>query len=144
MRSPIISLLRSLPRARGQARLPLRALSSAGSGGPPLLRHPHGLGHARLLSTSPLIYNGAGAAERFEFQAETKSLLDIVARSLYSEREVFVRELVSNASDALEKRRIAEISDGQAPGQTSAEYELRIDTDSKANTLTFRYDALGL
>ena len=45
----------------------------------------------------------ATEGETFEFQAETKMLLDIVARSLYSDKEVFVRELVSNASDALEK-----------------------------------------
>ena len=46
-----------------------------------------------------------GEASRMEFQAETKKLLDIVANSLYTDKEVFVRELVSNASDALEKRR---------------------------------------
>lgn len=41
--------------------------------------------------------------ESYEFQAETRMLLDIVAKSLYSEKEVFVRELISNASDAIEK-----------------------------------------
>jgi TNF receptor-associated protein 1 len=43
--------------------------------------------------------------EKHEFQAETRKLLDIVAHSLYSEREVFIREIISNASDALEKVR---------------------------------------
>ena len=43
------------------------------------------------------------AGETHQFQAETRMLLDIVAKSLYSEKEVFVRELVSNASDAVEK-----------------------------------------
>ena len=41
--------------------------------------------------------------EKHEFQAETRRILDIVAHSLYSEREVFIREIISNASDALEK-----------------------------------------
>lgn len=44
-----------------------------------------------------------GEAQSYEFQAETRMLLDIVAKSLYSEKEVFIRELVSNASDAIEK-----------------------------------------
>jgi len=47
----------------------------------------------------------AGNTEKFEFKAETKKLLDIVARSLYTDKEVFIRELISNASDACEKLR---------------------------------------
>jgi len=45
-----------------------------------------------------------------EFKAETRKLLDIVAKSIYTEKEVFIRELLSNCSDALEKQRYAEIS----------------------------------
>jgi hypothetical protein len=48
-----------------------------------------------------------GNAESHEFQAETRKLLDIVARSLYSDKEVFIRELISNSSDAIEKLRFA-------------------------------------
>lgn len=48
--------------------------------------------------------------EKKEFKAETKKLLDIVARSIYTDKEVFLRELMSNASDALEKQRYAEIT----------------------------------
>lgn len=44
-------------------------------------------------------------SEKRTFQAETKRLLDIVAKSIYTDREVFVRELLSNCSDALEKQR---------------------------------------
>lgn len=51
-----------------------------------------------------------GEAEEMGFKTETRQLLDIVACSLYSEKEVFIRELVSNASDALEKRHLMEIS----------------------------------
>ena len=43
--------------------------------------------------------------EKREFKAETKKLLDIVAKSIYTDKEVFIRELLSNASDALEKQR---------------------------------------
>ena len=48
--------------------------------------------------------------ERKEFKAETKKLLDIVAKSIYTDKEVFIRELISNCSDALEKQRYAEVS----------------------------------
>ncbi len=47
----------------------------------------------------------------YEFKAETKKLLDIVINSLYTERDVFVRELISNAADALEKFRHASITE---------------------------------
>ena len=54
--------------------------------------------------------------EKKEFKAETKKLLDIVAHSIYTDKEVFLRELMSNCSDALEKQRYNEIS-GKSTGQ---------------------------
>lgn len=64
-------------------------------------------GLCRSLHTSPHWAQEAaqtsGEPESYEFQAETRMLLDIVAKSLYSEKEVFIRELISNASDAIEK-----------------------------------------
>ena len=51
------------------------------------------------------------APQKFEFQAEIKQLLDIVIHSLYTEKEIFVRELVSNASDALEKLRHTQLTE---------------------------------
>lgn len=79
--------------------------------------------------------------ERFEFQAETKNLLDIVAKSLYSDQEVFIRELVSNASDALEKRRCAHLVEG---GDSDIAYEIRITTDEKARLITFEDNGIGM
>ena len=57
-----------------------------------------------------------GEATEHEFQAETRMLLDIVAKSLYSEKEVFIRELISNASDAIEKYRLLSLSGGFREG----------------------------
>ena len=48
-------------------------------------------------------------SKTYKFKAETKQLLDILAHSLYTNREVFVRELVSNAADALDKARFEEV-----------------------------------
>ena len=53
--------------------------------------------------------------QQHEFQAETRKLLDIVAKSLYSDKEVFIRELISNASDALNKRKFEQLRAGEEP-----------------------------
>ncbi|KAE8749015.1 hypothetical protein FOCC_FOCC004182, partial [Frankliniella occidentalis] len=74
----------------------------------------------------------SGTAEKLEFQAETRMLLDIVAKSLYSEKEVFIRELISNASDALEKLRHSLLADGKDPETL----EIRISTDKQNRILT--------
>merc|ERR1719495_2918357 len=57
-----------------------------------------------------------GPSKKHEFQAETRQLLDIVARSLYSEKEVFIRELISNASDAIEKFRYLQVTGSSGSG----------------------------
>jgi HSP90 family molecular chaperone len=59
--------------------------------------------------------------EKREFKAETKKLLDIVAKSIYTDKEVFVRELLSNCSDALEKQRFRQVS-----GKSTANDDLSI------------------
>ena len=68
-----------------------------------------------------------GPVEHHSFKAETKRLLDIVANSLYTDREVFVRELSSNASDACEKLRYMVLSDPSALEEGAESQELAID-----------------
>ncbi|NWH34606.1 TRAP1 protein, partial [Chloropsis hardwickii] len=84
--------------------------------------------------------NVKGAASKHEFQAETKKLLDIVARSLYSEKEVFIRELISNGSDALEKLRHRLMMEGKA----LPELEIHLQTDSGKGTITFQDTGIGM
>ncbi|XP_012661239.2 heat shock protein 75 kDa, mitochondrial, partial [Otolemur garnettii] len=81
-----------------------------------------------------------GSISKHEFQAETKKLLDIVARSLYSEKEVFIRELISNASDALEKLRHKLVSDGQ----TLPEMEIHLQTNSEKGTIVIQDTGIGM
>lgn len=70
-------------------------------------------------------------------------LLDIVARSLYSEKEVFVRELISNASDALEKFRYLTLSGGgQNLKQPDRKLEIHISTDKQNRTLTIQASSI--
>ena len=84
-----------------------------------------------------------GKADTLEFQAETKKLLNIVANSLYTDKEVFVRELVSNASDALEKRRYAALTDESATLDEST-MRISITTDKETNTLTIADTGIGM
>ena len=81
--------------------------------------------------------------QKFEFQAEIKQLLDIVIHSLYTEKEIFVRELVSNASDALEKLRHVQITEKEV-FDDRLELEINITTDDKAKTVTFQDFGIGM
>lgn len=87
-----------------------------------------------------------GNIEEMEFQAETRQLLDIVTHSLYTDKEVFLRELVSNASDALEKLRHVQATGtiSGASDQESTPLEIRITTDEASNTLTITDTGIGM
>lgn len=71
-----------------------------------------------------------------EFKAETKKLLDIVAKSLYTDSEVFVRELLSNASDALEKQRFKE--------QSSADLTINVELFPAKGQLVIQDNGIGM
>lgn len=82
-----------------------------------------------------------GQVQKHQFQAETRMLLDIVARSLYSETEVFLRELISNASDALEKFRYTVHTAGELEKEyekTDRALEIHIETSKSDQILTIQ------
>jgi len=83
-------------------------------------------------------------AEKKEFKAETRKLLDIVAKSIYTDKEVFLRELMSNCSDALEKQRYAEISGAATSQQDSQGLYINIYTNEKERTLTIYDSGIGM
>ena len=81
-------------------------------------------------------------AEKHDFGAEVGRLLDLVVHSLYSEREIFLRELVANAADAMDRRRFEALTDaGLAP---PAEAKIRIVPDKGARTLLIADDGIGM
>ena len=84
----------------------------------------------------------AANTETFSFQTEVGQLLDIVAGSLYSNREVFLRELVSNASDACDKLRYAALTD-PALAQ-SADFAIALEINAKAKTLSISDNGIGM
>jgi molecular chaperone HtpG len=84
-------------------------------------------------------------AQTYEFKAEIKQLLDILVHSLYTEREIFLRELVSNASDALDKLRIdAAANADQAGDADEAPLEIRIEADKDNKRLTITDNGIGM
>jgi heat shock protein beta len=81
--------------------------------------------------------------ETFEFQAEVARVMDIIINSLYSDRDVFLRELVSNAADACDKKRFLSITaDGEAAA--AGEFGIRIKPDREARTLTIEDSGIGM
>jgi len=72
--------------------------------------------------------------EVFEYQAEMQKLLDILVHSLYTEREIFLRELISNASDALSKVQFTALTESEVADK-DADLDIRIAFDDQANTL---------
>lgn len=82
--------------------------------------------------------------EKMEFQAETRQLLDIVTHSLYTDKEVFLRELVSNASDSLEKLRHLQATNQVASDDSATPLEIRIDLDEVTSTITIADTGVGM
>jgi molecular chaperone HtpG len=83
------------------------------------------------------------APEKHEFQAEIAQLLDLVVHSLYTDKEIFVRELISNGADASEKLRFLKTS-GAEITEPDAALRISISTDDQAKTITFTDAGIGM
>ena len=82
-------------------------------------------------------------SETFEFQAEARQLLQLVVHSIYSNKDIFLRELISNASDALDKLRLESLLDKDLQVDTS-DLHIDVDIDAAARTLTVRDNGVGM
>ncbi|CAG5076304.1 Similar to Trap1: Heat shock protein 75 kDa [Cotesia congregata] len=91
------------------------------------------------------IEKSTGDGAKHEFQSETRMLLEIVAKSLYSDKEVFIRELISNASDALEKLRYLRLSKNLSTEEGGdRELEIHIATNKQNRTLIIQDTGIGM
>jgi len=83
------------------------------------------------------------SSEKHEFQAEVSRLMDIIINSLYTDKQVFLRELISNAADALEKARFHSVQDDSFLGDTQ-DMEIKIEHDPEAKTITIIDTGVGM
>ncbi|MFF3158994.1 molecular chaperone HtpG [Streptomyces sp. NPDC057910] len=84
------------------------------------------------------------SVETLEFQAETRQLLRLVIHSIYSNKDIFLRELISNASDALDKLRLASLTDTSLTENGTADLHISLEVDRDARTLTVRDNGIGM
>merc|ERR1711953_356847 len=82
-------------------------------------------------------------SEKHEFQAEVNRLMDIIINSLYTDKQVFLRELISNAADALEKARFHSVQDESYLGETK-DLEVKIEHDPDAKTISIIDTGIGM
>src|ERR1041384_2231889 len=85
--------------------------------------------------------DSASHSERHEFQAEVKQLLDLMVHSLYSDKDIFLRELVSNASDALDKLRFEQLTRTELD---ASDLHIRIEADRPNRTLSISDNGIGM
>ena len=85
----------------------------------------------------------AGETETRKFQTETRQILNLMVHSLYSHREIFLRELISNGSDALDKLRFEALSDPDLLGE-EGELEISLEIDKEARKLTIHDNGIGM
>ena len=84
-----------------------------------------------------------GMARKKQFKAESKRLLDLMINSIYTHKEIFLRELISNASDAIDKLYYLSLTENRQDVDRDA-FEIHLDVDRKARTLTIRDNGLGM
>src|SRR5438105_4989513 len=82
-------------------------------------------------------------AQEFEFQAEIKQLLDLMIHSLYTNKEIFLREVISNASDALDRLRFEALTHPDLLAG-SDQYEIRLEVDKAARRLSVCDTGIGM
>lgn len=81
--------------------------------------------------------------EKKEFKAESKKLLDLVINSIYTNKEIFLREIISNASDAIDKRCYLSLTDSSL-GLSRSDFRIKITPDKNARTLTISDNGIGM
>ena len=94
--------------------------------------------------TKPESQAATGPAEKHTFQAEVQQLLDLMVHAIYSNKDIFLRELISNASDALDKRRLEALQNPDLNHADGDEPQILLIADNDARTLTIQDNGIGM
>ena len=81
-------------------------------------------------------------SERKEFKTETKRLLDLMINSIYTNKEIFLRELISNASDAIDKYHYLSLQDNSL--EKRSDYKIKIEVNNEERTITISDNGIGM
>src|SRR5438552_2672762 len=84
------------------------------------------------------------SAETLQFKTELKQVLDIIIHSLYSHKDIFLRELISNASDAIDTLRFESLTRPELKDAAPAEFKIKLIPDESAGTLTVSDNGIGM
>ncbi len=95
------------------------------------------------MSTESAKKKGCKTMEKMQFKAESKRLLDLMINSIYTNKEIFLRELISNASDALDKLAYVALTD-QSVGLNRSDFKITLCADEETNTLTITDNGIGM
>src|SRR3984957_14790990 len=87
--------------------------------------------------------SGEAEPETYTFQADVVQMLDLMIHSLYSNKEIFLRELISNASDAIDRLRLELLSRGEQPADQGP-LQIRVGYDRDAGTITVADNGIGM
>src|ERR1700712_3830323 len=87
--------------------------------------------------------SATAAPQRMEFKTELKQLLDLIIHSLYTKKEIFLRELISNAADAIDKARFESLTKHDIL-EGNSDWKIKLIPDEKANTLTVSDNGIGM
>ncbi|KAI5683125.1 hypothetical protein M9H77_04353 [Catharanthus roseus] len=97
----------------------------------------------RYQSTAAESSSSESPVEKYEYQAEVSRLMDLIVNSLYSNKEVFLRELISNASDALDKLRFLSVTESELL-KDAVDLDIRIQTDKDNGIITITDSGIGM
>mmetsp|Transcript_45741 Transcript_45741/g.50985 ORF Transcript_45741/g.50985 Transcript_45741/m.50985 type:complete len:820 (+) Transcript_45741:115-2574(+) len=99
-----------------------------------------------LSSSTSTKEDKSASTETYEFTSDVGRVMDLIINSLYSDRDIFLRELISNAADACDKKRFLSITDDSSEGEAEAEAppSIKIRCDTDANTVTIEDSGVGM
>ncbi|XP_022947514.1 heat shock protein 90-6, mitochondrial [Cucurbita moschata] len=107
------------------------------------LKHTFSLTHRYESTSTASAASAAPPVEKYEYQAEVSRLMDLIVNSLYSNKEVFLRELISNASDALDKLRFMSVTDPELL-KDAVDFDIRIQTDKDNGIIKITDTGIGM